>query len=443
LEEQVEELKACKERGRRTQREFEQVQAECESLICAGADRDSRVNAAQSLLESRIYSLQSQLSGTKTEYDEARQHADRRATEVSSMTSRNEELRKEEQKCVTQEAAAFEALTRHENALYAEVAQLRVEAKAAQAEALAAVDDRSSRRADVEQVLVAARAQADQLADEVRSATERASSAERQLSASEAELETLRTEATAESAKLCADAEHAAAEAVQHKQLIRVMQQSFGEQEKKSAQELEMRDELHQRALEELQQALAEARRMHAAPHADTSSADHRKKPLIDSSNSCKNSNDVDLESMHATSAAGRVSAAPEDAGREEVHALYTQMALLEKRCSTLQKKLNARPIVFSATGGDNPLHLESAGGSASTGCGGGRGASLKALRLCIERPLRIFTQRLLRHDAWLLIFYTHLLVLYAIAASWFATVTPGGQDNVDINLRQGLHRSD
>merc|ERR1712217_508007 len=39
-----------------------------------------------------------------------------------------------------------------------------------------------------------------------------------------------------------------------------------------------------------------------------------------------------------------------------------------------------------------------------------------------LEKGLRSFTQRLLKRDKWLWVFYAHLLVLYAIAASCLAS---------------------
>merc|ERR1712217_958510 len=51
----------------------------------------------------------------------------------------------------------------------------------------------------------------------------------------------------------------------------------------------------------------------------------------------------------------------PENAGGEEVKALYSQIEMLEKRCMTLQRKLNARPIT-STDITLNPLQLSVAG---------------------------------------------------------------------------------
>lgn len=155
-------------------------------------------------------------------------------------------------------------------------------------------------------------------------------------------------------------------------------------------------------------------------------------------------------------------SAPPEAAGHEEVAHLWDRINYLEKRCRTLQKKLDARPIIYQAPTGYGPLNLEAgnevAGGSATwepwlrevTGPvarrlhlpqGSEQRVASVAAPLCqaIEVPLRNFTQRLLRRDRWLYIFYVHLLVLYAIAASCIARssnpVSPA--ECVDTRLHQ------
>lgn len=51
--------------------------------------------------------------------------------------------------------------------------------------------------------------------------------------------------------------------------------------------------------------------------------------------------------------------------------------------------------------------------------------ARLEPLFASFERPLRTFTERLLRNDAWLWVFYMHLAVLYTIVASYLATSAP------------------
>jgi len=170
------------------------------------------------------------------------------------------------------------------------------------------------------------------------------------------------------------------------------------------------------------------------------------------------------LESAEVASARrpSKGSAPPEAAGHEEVAQLWDRINYLEKRCRTLQKKLDARPIIYQAPTGYGPLNLEAAENGAEgkatwepwlrevTGPvarrlhlpqgSEQRVASVAAL-LCqaIEVPLRNFTQRLLRRDRWLWVFYVHLLVLYAIAASCIARssnpVSPA--ECVDTRLHQ------
>merc|ERR1711879_711575 len=87
-----------------------------------------------------------------------------------------------------------------------------------------------------------------------------------------------------------------------------------------------------------------------------------------------------------------------------------------------LQKKLKSRPIIFQASNGDpNNLHVLEGGTDgthASTGI-------LSACRRRLEQPFRSFTQRLLKQDTWLLVFYAHLFVLYVVFASCIANSRP------------------
>lgn len=128
-----------------------------------------------------------------------------------------------------------------------------------------------------------------------------------------------------------------------------------------------------------------------------------------------------------------QVTMPPENAGQEETLALHERIELLEKRCSTLQNRLNSRPIIYQASGtdGPDPLLLESGSGSSD--------GSSSIVRRLVEHVLRNFTKRLLKRDAWLFIFYAHLIVLYAISGSCLSMSS--GQhhagDCVDVTMKQ------
>merc|ERR1712129_111759 len=133
------------------------------------------------------------------------------------------------------------------------------------------------------------------------------------------------------------------------------------------------------------------------------------------------------------------VAAPPEAAGHEETSALHERINQLERQSRKLQKKLENRPIIFQSTPcGSGPLNLEAGqpqGQSWESWLLTLVGSVARRLRLApgweprvsstaaplctrLEQPLRNFTQRLLQRDAWLWVFYAHLLILYAVVAS-------------------------
>lgn len=108
----------------------------------------------------------------------------------------------------------------------------------------------------------------------------------------------------------------------------------------------------------------------------------------------------------------------------QDVSELRAHIHVLEQQCSTLQRKLNARPIVYQAPPKERPSRHRSSGGI------------LGVLRDIVEQLLRSFTERLLKRDAFLWVFYAHLLVLYAIAASCYAQTGGVSSSTLDVNLR-------
>lgn len=108
----------------------------------------------------------------------------------------------------------------------------------------------------------------------------------------------------------------------------------------------------------------------------------------------------------------------------QDVSELQAHIHVLEQQCSTLQRKLNARPIVYQAPPKQRPNRQRSSGGIVGV------------LRDIVEQLLRSFTERLLKRDAFLWVFYAHLLVLYAIAASCYAQTGGVSSSTLDVNLR-------
>eukprot|EP00927_Polykrikos_kofoidii_P011946 TRINITY_DN15121_c0_g1_i2.p1 TRINITY_DN15121_c0_g1~~TRINITY_DN15121_c0_g1_i2.p1 ORF type:complete len:1959 (-),score=449.75 TRINITY_DN15121_c0_g1_i2:262-6138(-) len=169
------------------------------------------------------------------------------------------------------------------------------------------------------------------------------------------------------------------------------------------------------------------------------------------------------------------VAIAPENAGTEETTALRGRIATLERRCRGLKRKLDARPILHEALTSDSGswsnLEIESAeltpidGAVASCSIGAsstpqrrpawaawlGQVAAPVTRRLDLpsgwERPLmyascgkvrrgldhtlRGFTQRLLRRDVWMWLFYLHVLVIYVVLACFLKSASRTSSDKV------------
>jgi len=135
-----------------------------------------------------------------------------------------------------------------------------------------------------------------------------------------------------------------------------------------------------------------------------------------------------------------QTSQAAEGAAKEETSALQANVESLERQCAALQKKLNARPIIYrSATSelDSNPLRLEAAVNAPSSVAA--ESQSMYALVWhFVDQSLRRFTERLLKRDAFLWVFYVHLLVLYLISGSWlYAGVGSTNPDCLQISEHQ------
>eukprot|EP00927_Polykrikos_kofoidii_P077730 TRINITY_DN74647_c0_g1_i1.p1 TRINITY_DN74647_c0_g1~~TRINITY_DN74647_c0_g1_i1.p1 ORF type:complete len:777 (-),score=214.89 TRINITY_DN74647_c0_g1_i1:41-2329(-) len=110
----------------------------------------------------------------------------------------------------------------------------------------------------------------------------------------------------------------------------------------------------------------------------------------------------------------------------EEVSMLYNRIDALERRCVTLQKKLNARPVVSSHSSSFDMeaggLQRRPAWADRVTSVAGPRAGELAVICYTVPRTaLRFFLEQLLKRDIWLVAFFVHLLVLYTIAASCYA----------------------
>jgi len=169
-----------------------------------------------------------------------------------------------------------------------------------------------------------------------------------------------------------------------------------------------------QRRIEELETEKAQAEEASKVP----------KKPEAgDEANAEKDAEDEEFPRDPSPSGADRNFDAVED-----VQELHSRIHVLENRCIALQKKLNARPVVYQS-----PTRRRSASMTRSTGFVG-------LLKDILEPLLLDFTERLLKNDAFLWVFYGHLCVLYVIAASCYAqTGLSSTTVDVDLHSKQAL----
>jgi len=115
----------------------------------------------------------------------------------------------------------------------------------------------------------------------------------------------------------------------------------------------------------------------------------------------------------------------------EEVSELYDRIDLLEKRCVTLQKKLNTQVLNTQGQAGvgqSHPVWLPWV-----TSVAGPQAGQLSVLAYRVpDKALRNFTQRLQKNDMWRWMFYAHLLFLYTMAASCYVQTAPDAGNPVD-----------
>merc|ERR1712217_262277 len=133
----------------------------------------------------------------------------------------------------------------------------------------------------------------------------------------------------------------------------------------------------------------------------------------------------------------------------KDISALYDRINLLERRCCTLQKKLNARPAAINSIGdldSDSSSQTRPVWEPWLTSKIGPRTSEFVVLFYTIvDAMLQSFTRRLLQQEMWRWVFYGHLLVLYTFSASFYAQAETADLGNpVDkINVRMAKAATD
>lgn len=234
---------------------------------------------------------------------------------------------------------------------------------------------------------------------------ERATAAEERATQAHAELEELQR-AQGEQAEARTNLDS-------HKHMIRTLQQRIADLESQSQGE---RLEADRRC--------SDLQRKHDELQHNLSSSGRNELTTISAGNRTENEQ---LQSSNSENAAQYANGDHHGgSGGQGTHVVDDQIAVLEKRCQSLQRKLNTRPIVYQAPVDD----LENPTSAPAT-------SFVSVLRETVEVPLRSFTRRLLKRDSWLFVFYVHLFFLYMVVATCLGSTSLAGNGSIDcVNLR-------
>jgi len=214
--------------------------------------------------------------------------------------------------------------------------------------------------------------------------------------AHEAELELLREE------------EQKRAEA--HAQRVKELEERLEAQQQQAAEELQRQQEELQRSKEALVEAQVTA---------EAAALEARAARMEAKSTAEPNGDIMDDQLLRVEEVAMPVA----KANSGEVLGLQKRIDLLENRCASLQRRLQSQESVMSTAPLRPSWELKLAAVA---------GPYVTAVVVTIHRlalgMLRGFLEKLLKSEAWLWVFYAHLLVLYAIAASssWQTTADAG-----------------
>merc|ERR1712136_71597 len=443
----------AQEKLRLSDRQLEEVKAECQELLNTMTVQDSAVSK-QKHLEDRMGSLQHLLQVARTDAQAAQEKSAVLLTELCEANTKLGERTIEAQTLDDQNKKTREQFCRHEESAKGELEHLRLALETSEANARTAV---AARELDVEN----ARTRFQQVTPvgddagqrEVELLKAELDRVKREHDMEIQELRALSTAHAAEVARLTDEAEVARTNSESCRQLVRALQQRLSSQE--------------QDAEVELKRLRAELARSHHVLEPV--------RPCIPSE--AGNNNDCTPLGLSSRASGGDVRSASipaqvigapalpdmldplRDREEEETLVLRDRVAALEKQCSDLQCQLDTRPVVYQMpdieegeplTSPDEPeqlqrrapfdqklrdtlapvikvLHLPSQMEDRVGALGGV--LYFKAYRRA-DRALRLFTSRLLRLHYLLWAFYVHLFLLYLyVAFSMSSTSCPELRD--------------
>lgn len=216
-----------------------------------------------------------------------------------------------------------------------------------------------------------------------------------------------------------------------------------------TAEQAELRAE-HERELSALRQQLFEARENCSAKEEELRHTRRQLEKVQEGASADQLTSDVPQASLEAQEGDDfRLESPDQSKGSLEAEALRERVDYLEQRCRILQQQLNQRPIVFQKP--LTPRKMEAGGFSGGQAlswepslrsmAGPYTAAFVVRLYTASDRALRNFTQKLLKNDAWLWIFYVHLVVLYTIVASSVVQVRQKSAEGPAVSLVASDHR--
>lgn len=410
------ELSESHQQAKKTQQALEESQTECQALLNNTTQRENRVNAAHALTESRMQSLQEQASSAIEQKAAADARSKELMTEASAARAREEIAVAEKARKEAEHQGSLEGLLAREKELEAEITSLNDKLSMSEETGgcykAVVVEDR--------QKLVSAQETAARCEELVKHREKDVQVAEAQAAAANDRASSLENEV----AQALSQAQGARDEADSHKQLIRSLQHQLAEQESKYSSD-------HEVQIDKLQQELLDARRLLALQ--SSQSTENLQEGIVTDAKGAGSSHGANASNSTALInevPETRLVISPENAGQEETLALRETIEGLEKRCLKLQNRLDSRPIIYQTArdDGEDPLSLDS---GAST-------AQISLARRVVEKFLRDFTKRLLKKDAWLWVFYIHLLVLYAISGTYMSVASSGqAADDLGLSMTQ------
>lgn len=474
------ELRISQDRCRRTERELEQAGVECQELLKTTSKHDGN---AHSRLEGKIYSLQQQLDCSRGDHQAAHRKTADLTMELTAANAQTVDLHivaaRREEECRMMRLSSETC----EGNLQGEILHLREVLAISEAKSYEAEEAAAHAAASVDTQVAEALAVVGGRTQELDDAVTKTTMAEGSVSELERELAQLREEAKERAAHMSSAAMHDAEWALQreaheaelarlreeagasksssesHRQLVHALQQHLAEQEQRA--------DRAERELEEGRRELQDTRQQSqtTTPDLDDIELAQCEPPpkVVDEARGV-----LDFDFGCIVKEEGLQASPPENTTCEAVSALYDRIDRLQWQCNTYKKQLDARPIMCEAPGYDEDE--ESLGPLARVGQGGARRSrpsweavlrravgplarrvglpdgweqrlgdlAVQPIVGCVEQALRKFTQRLLRRNAWLWLFYAHILVLYAIIASCIAaTTTAAGMPD---SAADGIH---